>query len=136
MDSSAANENLADGRYFIGGSDARIDRGDDEAALLRLWREKRSEVEPEDLSGNLIVQLAGVTEPLNRHWYKRKPGRHALRTDIPGRTSDYLWLLILTGMHQNDVQQTRAIVAWSLPGRCLVVEGRGHPNAAPTFKSR
>ena len=31
--------------------------GDDEAALLRLWREKRGEVEPEDLSGNLIVQL-------------------------------------------------------------------------------
>jgi hypothetical protein len=29
--------------------------GDDEAALLRLWREKRSEIEPEDLSGNLIV---------------------------------------------------------------------------------
>ena len=31
--------------------------GDDEAALLRLWREKRGEVEPEDLSANLIVQL-------------------------------------------------------------------------------
>ena len=36
--------------------------GDDEAALLRLWREKRGEVEPEDLSGNLIVQLGVVTE--------------------------------------------------------------------------
>ena len=24
---------------------------------MRLWREKRGEVEPEDLSGNLIVQL-------------------------------------------------------------------------------
>ena len=31
--------------------------GDDEQALLRLWREKRGEVEPEDLSDNLIVQL-------------------------------------------------------------------------------
>jgi hypothetical protein len=28
-------------RYFIGGSDARVIMGDDEAALLRLWREKR-----------------------------------------------------------------------------------------------
>jgi hypothetical protein len=37
-------------RYFIGGSDARIIMGDDEAALLRLWREKRGEIEPEDLS--------------------------------------------------------------------------------------
>ena len=37
----------ADRRYFIGGSDARIIMGNDEAALLRLWREKRGEVEPE-----------------------------------------------------------------------------------------
>ena len=44
-------------RSFIGGSDARIIMGSDEAALLRLWREKRGEIEPEDLSGNLIVQL-------------------------------------------------------------------------------
>jgi len=28
----------------------------DEAALIRLWKEKRGEAEPEDLSGNLIVQ--------------------------------------------------------------------------------
>jgi predicted phage-related endonuclease len=34
---------------FIGGSDARIIMGDDEAALLRLWREKRGEAEPEDV---------------------------------------------------------------------------------------
>jgi predicted phage-related endonuclease len=44
-------------RIFIGGSDARIIMGADEAALNRLWREKRRESEPEDLSGNLIVQL-------------------------------------------------------------------------------
>ena len=48
-------------RSYIGGSDARIIMGDDEPALLRLWREKRGEVEPEDLSGNLIVQLGSVT---------------------------------------------------------------------------
>ena len=49
--------------------------GDDEAALLRLWREKRGEVEPEDLSGNLIVQLGVVTEPLNRLWFERNTGQ-------------------------------------------------------------
>ena len=49
--------------------------GDDEGALLRLWREKRGEVEPEDLSGNLIVQLGVVTEPLNRHWFERNTGQ-------------------------------------------------------------
>src|SRR5438105_4678246 len=58
-------------RAFIGGSDARIIMGDDETALLRLWREKRGEAEPEDLSSNLIVQLGTVTEALNRHWFER-----------------------------------------------------------------
>src|SRR5471032_3224488 len=62
-------------RSFIGGSDARIIMGDDEAALLRLWREKRGEAEPEDLSGNLIVQLGSVTEELNRRWYERNTGQ-------------------------------------------------------------
>ena len=65
----------ADRRYFIGGSDARIIMGNDEAALLRLWREKRGEVEPEDLSGNPIVQLGLATEPLNRLWYERNTGQ-------------------------------------------------------------
>ena len=60
---------------FIGGSDARIIMGDDEADLVRLWREKRGEVEPEDLSANLIVQLGTVTEELNRHWYERNTGQ-------------------------------------------------------------
>src|SRR5690242_15100702 len=67
---NVSNRNLADRRYFIGGSDARIIMGDDEAALLRLWREKRGEVEPEDLSGNLVVQLGLATEELNRRWYQ------------------------------------------------------------------
>src|SRR5215813_10501090 len=62
-------------RYFIGGSDARIIMGDDEAALSRLWREKRGEVEPEDLSGNLVVQLGTATEELNRRWYQANTAR-------------------------------------------------------------
>jgi predicted phage-related endonuclease len=62
-------------RSFIGGSDTRTIMGNDEAALIRLWREKRGEAEPEDLSGNLIVQLGSVTEELNRAWYERNTGR-------------------------------------------------------------
>ncbi len=65
----------ADRRYFIGGSDARVIMGNDEAALIRLWREKRGEVEPEDLSGNLIVQLGVATEELNRRWYEANTGQ-------------------------------------------------------------
>src|SRR2546429_833758 len=60
---------------LVGGSDARIIMGNDEADLNRLWREKRGEVEPEDLADNLIVQLGVVTEDLNRRWYERNTGQ-------------------------------------------------------------
>jgi predicted phage-related endonuclease len=72
-----------DRRYFIGGSDARIIMGTDDAALLRLWREKRGEIEPQDLSGNLVVQLGRATEELNRRWYEANTGRAV--TDIQKR---------------------------------------------------
>jgi predicted phage-related endonuclease len=62
-------------RSFIGGSDARVIMGADEAALLRLWREKRGEIEPDDLSGNLLVQLGLATEALNRNWFERNTGQ-------------------------------------------------------------
>ena len=66
---------FADRRSFVGGSDARIIMGEDQAALVRLWKEKRGEAEPEDLSGDLLVQLGTVTEPLNRHWYEKNTGQ-------------------------------------------------------------
>ena len=62
-------------RHFIGGSDARIIMGDDEPRLIRLWREKRGEIEPEDLSGSLVVQLGVATETLNRLWFERNTGK-------------------------------------------------------------
>jgi len=62
-------------RYFIGGSDARIIMGNDEGELIRLWREKRGEIEPEDLAGNLVVQLGVATEDLNRRWYEANTGQ-------------------------------------------------------------
>jgi predicted phage-related endonuclease len=64
----------SDRRSFIGGSDARIIMGDDEVKLIRLWREKRGEIEPRDLSQDLIVQLGSITEDLNRTWYERNTG--------------------------------------------------------------
>ena len=61
--------NRSNRRSFVGGSDARIIMGDDEPALLRVWREKRGELEPEDLSGNLIVPFRrsdGAPQPAFR----------------------------------------------------------------------
>jgi hypothetical protein len=40
--SSREPRRTAGARYFVGGSDARIIMGKDEAALLGLWREKRA----------------------------------------------------------------------------------------------
>src|SRR6202166_1054529 len=75
---------------FVGVSDARIIMGQDEKALLRLWREKRGEAAPIDLSGVLVVQLGLATEDLNRRWYERNSGhrisdiqRHAIHSAIP-----------------------------------------------------
>jgi predicted phage-related endonuclease len=42
--------------------------------LIRLWREKRGEAEPDDLSDNLVVQLGVATETLNRTWYEKNTG--------------------------------------------------------------
>ena len=77
---SSKSISKSDRRSFIGGSEHQIIMGDDETALLRLWREKRGEVEPEDLSGNLIVQLGADTEELNRRWYEANTGE--VITDI------------------------------------------------------
>ena len=57
--------------------------GNDEGALLQ----KRGEAEREDLSGNLIVQLGLVTEPLNRHWFERNTGASPHRRPTPGAAS-------------------------------------------------
>jgi predicted phage-related endonuclease len=62
-------------RAFIGGSDARIIMGADEAALVRLWQEKRGEAEPPTYSDNLIVQLGVATEALNRRWFEKTTGQ-------------------------------------------------------------
>jgi predicted phage-related endonuclease len=79
----ATGTKAVDRLSFIGGSDARIIMGNDEAALIQLWREKRGEVEAGDLFDNLIVQLGTVTEDLNRRWYERNTG-HSI-TDVQRR---------------------------------------------------
>jgi predicted phage-related endonuclease len=82
-----------DRRSFIGGSDARIIMGGDEAALVRLWREKRGEGEPEDLSDNLIVQLGTATEELNRAWYERNTGQRVTSVQRRVKHSGIPWMV-------------------------------------------
>jgi predicted phage-related endonuclease len=61
-------------RDALGGSDANTIMGGDEKLLLRLWREKRGEVEGEDLSDILAVQMGSFTEPLNVAWFEKNTG--------------------------------------------------------------
>jgi predicted phage-related endonuclease len=81
-----------DCRRFVGGSDARIIMGVNEAALIRLWREKRAEVEPEDLSGNLVVQLGNATERLNREWFQTATGQQVIDIQTHIRHPDLHWM--------------------------------------------
>ncbi len=88
MNSKILLQSRKDRRTFIGGSDARIIMGDDEAALLRLWREKRGEGEPEDLSANLIVQLGSVdrgTQPALVRTKHRPGGQRGPAAGLPSR---------------------------------------------------
>jgi predicted phage-related endonuclease len=90
--------------------------GGDEAALLRLWREKRGEAEPEDLSGNLIVQLGLVTEALNRHWYERNTGRVITQVQRRIRHPVNRWMgATLDGMVEGTgtVFEAKFMLPWS-----------------------
>jgi predicted phage-related endonuclease len=103
-------------RSFIGGSDARIIMGSDEAALLRLWREKRGEAEPEDLSGNLIVQLGTATEELNRTWYERNTGRRVTAVQSRVKHSAIPWMVAtLDGLVEETgaVFEAKFMLPWS-----------------------
>jgi len=103
-------------RSFIGGSDARIIMGADEVALIRLWREKRGEAEPTDLSGSLIVQLGAATEELNRSWYERNTGRRVTDVQRRVRHSAIPWMVAtLDGTVEGTgaVFESKFMLPWS-----------------------
>jgi predicted phage-related endonuclease len=103
-------------RFFIGGSDARIIMGNDEPALVRLWREKRGEAEPEDFSGNLIMQLGRATEELNRSWYERNTGRRVRDVQRRVRHSAIEWMMAtLDGIVESTeaVFESKFMLPWS-----------------------
>src|SRR3989475_11587288 len=97
--------NKRDRRSFVGGSDARIIMGSDERALVRLWREKRGEAEPEDLSSNL-----------NRSWYERNTGRRVRDVQRRVRHSAIAWMMAtLDGIVEGTeaVFESKFMLPWS-----------------------
>jgi predicted phage-related endonuclease len=90
--------------------------GHDEGTLIRLWREKRGEAEPEDLSGNLIVQLGAATEELNRSWYERTTGRAVRDVQRRVRHSAIPWMAAtLDGIVEGTeaVFEAKFMLPWS-----------------------
>jgi len=106
--------------------------GDDETALLHLWREKCGEVEPEDLSENLVVQLGTITEELNRRWYERNSG-HAVR-DVQRRLQHpvHKWMAAtLDGMIEPSgaVFEAKFMLPWAFSEEAAAGETCGAASA-------
>jgi predicted phage-related endonuclease len=90
--------------------------GNDEAALIQLWREKRGDAEPEDLSGNLVVQLGAATEELNRCWYERNTGRRVTDVQRKVKHSAIPWMAAtLDGIVEGTeaVFEAKFMLPWS-----------------------
>jgi predicted phage-related endonuclease len=90
--------------------------GSDEAALLHLWREKRGEADPEDLSGNLVVQLGTATEELNRSWYERNTGQRVTNVQRRVKHSLIPWMVAtLDGIVEGSgaVFEAKFMLPWS-----------------------
>src|SRR3989442_8536843 len=88
----------------------------DEAALIRLWRENRGEADPEDLSRNLIVQLGVATEELNRAWYERNTGRSVRDVQRRVKHSAIPWMMAtLDGVVEGTgaVFEAKFMLPWS-----------------------
>jgi hypothetical protein len=76
-------------RSFIGGSDACIIMGNDDEALVHLWREKRGGIGPDDFSGYLGV----AAEELNRIWYEHDTGRRITNVQRHVKHSAISWMV-------------------------------------------
>src|SRR4051794_31464272 len=105
-----------DRKSYLGGSDARTILGNDEDALVRLWREKRAEAEPQDLSGNLLVQFGCFTEELNRRWFTRETGRELKQVQRFVRHPTLDWMgATLDGMVKDEhaVFEAKFMLPWN-----------------------
>ena len=87
-------EQLAFRKLVIGGSDANIIMSGDDERIIRLWREKRGEIEAEDLSGVLPVRIGSFTEPFNIQWFEEQTGRVVKHQGSEHLSIDYPWMAL------------------------------------------
>lgn len=79
LEKGLSQDNLATRHKFMGGSDANILMNGSPTDVHGLYLLKRQEVEPEDWSWVLPVQIGVQTEPLNVKWFEHATG---LKVDI------------------------------------------------------
>lgn len=114
-----------DRRGYIGGSDANIILSGDAARIARLVQEKRGEVEPEDLSRSLPVQLGIWTEQFNRNWYELQTGNqvtgvdevwtHRDHTFIRARLDGFVGDAVFEAKHVNPFGDIEGVVQRYMP---------------------
>lgn len=92
MQLGLTKDQIAFRKNAIGGSDANVIMGGNDERILRLWREKRGESEPEDLSDILPVQMGSATEAFNRYWFTRRTGIELWRVGDEELSFDYPWM--------------------------------------------
>jgi predicted phage-related endonuclease len=76
---------------FLGGSDANVILSANSERILQLWREKRGEAEPQDLSTSIAVMLGNWTEAFNRQWYEGLTGERVVNCGRVVNCSKYEW---------------------------------------------
>jgi len=84
-------EHLAFRLGGLGGSDANIILSGDAERITRLWREKRREELPEDLSSKLPVMLGSWTEAFNRQWYEQASGLLVDQAGVTVTCEEWPW---------------------------------------------
>lgn len=83
---------VAERRNYIGGSDANVICGNNEERIANLLREKWGEIEPEDLSDNLPVQMGTWTEDLNLFWLEKKTGQIVDERNVQKTHPEYYFI--------------------------------------------
>jgi hypothetical protein len=121
-DLGLAREEQVSRRAGIGGSDANVILSGDGERIARLWREKRGDVEAEDLSSILAVMLGSWTEAFNRQWYERDCGLVINRVGEVGVCEHHAWRrCTLDGFvaAKNAVFEAKHVSAFAKPDEVL-----------------
>jgi hypothetical protein len=118
---------------FLDGSDATIVMGTDESALLRLWSEKRRDVEPLQLSCGLTTQIRAATTNLNRRCYELNSGNRVTVVRKRFRHRESTWMsATLDGV----VESTGAIFEATFLPTWSIVEQKGPDAYLPKLQHK